>query len=125
MTPSDITACTGVAAAEQTLSRAVNRRSMLRGIGITGLGALLGPILLPGDPASAATPNRAARRAAAARGPADKRPATKPTGKRAAGASGIATLHPTPYNVTASCELSDEYFMTDQVPILAGDQVLP
>lgn len=96
---------------------AFTRRAMLRGLGITGMTAALAPVLLRSGPAQAAIPNRATRRAM-----------TKPASgvarkKRKVGA--VASSQPTPYLLQASSELSEEFFLTDQVKITSGDYVYP
>ena len=97
--------------------RAFTRRSMLRGLGITGVSAALGSWLLQGGTAEAATPNRATRRALDRLGGGVVRQ------KRRVGAA--AATQPTPYMLRASSELSREFFMTAEVLIQSGDYVYP
>lgn len=98
----------------------LSRRTMLRGLGVVGIGALLSQCLSAGTASAATTPNRAARRAAAAK--------SAPAGKlhkqiRSVGDGPLAT-QPTPYYLQASSELSQDYFLTDDVIIGTDDEVI-
>lgn len=84
------------------------RRSALRAGGLASLTALLGSF--PGLIAP-----RTASAAASCTAPS---PTPTPT-------SGSAVLNPAPFSVQASCELSEDYFETDNVPVLSGDTVVP
>src|SRR5664279_5488905 len=99
----------------------LSRRTMLRGLGVVGIGALLSQCLSGGTAAAAATPNRAARRAMAAK--------SAPAGTlhkqiRSVGDAPLAT-QPTPYYLQASSELSQDYFLTDDVILGTDDEVIP
>ena len=52
------------------------------------------------------------------------RPGERPGPKRVRDENGNL-VQPTPYYVQASCELSEDYFLTDDVLIGAGDKVMP
>lgn len=101
-------ASTPVGAAAPDVPAAFSRRTMLRGLGVTGLAALLAPTLLDGGFAHA-TPDDSHR--------------GRPAPKKAVGAG--AGAQPTPYALQASSELSREFFMTSEVKIQDGDYVYP
>ena len=52
------------------------------------------------------------------------RPGERPRPKRVRDENGNL-VQPTPYYVQASCELSEDYFLTDDVIIVDGDKVMP
>ena len=52
------------------------------------------------------------------------RPGERPTPKRVRDENGNL-VQPTPYYMQASCELSEDYFLTDDVIIVDGDRIMP
>ncbi len=97
--------------------RSWSRRSLLKGLGVTGLGAILGSALLGEQSAEAATPNRATRRAAA-----KVAPKANPS-KRKVGATSGGLI--SPYSLDASTELSEDHFLTSNLLIGTDDLVIP
>ncbi|MET1006866.1 MAG: hypothetical protein ABWX96_15055, partial [Propionibacteriaceae bacterium] len=92
-----------------TQTSAFSRRSMLRGLGIAGLGALLGPSLISPGTAAAAGPTARTGPGAQAKG--------------RLGATGYAPLMP--LQVVASSQLSEDHFLTSDVMIGPNDNVMP
>ncbi len=84
----------------------ISRRSLLRGAGVAGLAALLGPSL-----------------AHASQTPAEPGPRVR-TRVRNVG-DGPLAVQPTPYRGQSSCGLSEDYFLTGDVVIGEHDRVLP
>ena len=105
------------AAVSDVRGSAFSRRSVLKAGGLASLAALLSgiPMLTASGPARATPPG-------ATPTPGTGIPESRPR-LRAAAAS---LTQPTPYSVGASCELSEDYFLTDQVMLTdADDLVLP
>ncbi|MET0695543.1 MAG: hypothetical protein ABWY56_16530 [Propionibacteriaceae bacterium] len=85
---------------------------MLKAGGFVSLAAMLSgiPMLTAPGPAQATPP------------PSAGTPGSQPR----PGAAAVSLTQPTPYSIGASCELSEDYFLTDQVMLTdAGDLVLP
>ena len=96
---------------EEPARGGLTRRSMLGGMGLGSLGLLAAPgVLGTGWSAEAQTPSVTA-------GPG-------PSSGRLRDASGNLT-QPGPFYVQASCELSEDWFLTSDVPITADDRVVP
>ena len=72
-------------------------------------------------PAAAQTPGSGPARAAPIK---VGRPGERPTPKRVRDENGNL-VQPTPYYMQASCELSEDYFLTDDVIIVDGDRIMP
>ncbi len=102
------------------------RRSMLAGLGIGSLGLLAGPSLLGlgGSSAAAQTPPPAPATAATITAPKPGKRGRRPKPTRVRDENGNL-VQPGPYYVQASCDLSEEYFLTDDVLIGATDKVMP
>jgi hypothetical protein len=101
------------------------RRSMLASLGIGSLGLLAGPSLLSlsGSSAAAQTPPSAPATATAVTAKPGKQ-GRRPKPRRIRDENGNL-VQPGPYYVQASCDLSEEYFLTDDVLIGATDKVVP
>jgi hypothetical protein len=89
-------------------TRLVSRRGMLAAMGLGSIGLFAGPSLLGGVPSAEA-----------------QTPAAPTPEPRGLGDAGGSPGQPTPYQMQASCELTQDWFLTSDVVIGPDDQVVP
>jgi hypothetical protein len=129
-TPSNASASSRSAGAELVPSAAsggMSRRAVLGAFGLGSVGLFAGPSLLGGTPAHAATPAIATMTGKPGKAGKAARRAKAASGKEGALDADGNYLPPTPYSVQASCELSQDFFSTDEVLVQLdkGDKVMP
>jgi hypothetical protein len=97
----------------------LSRRSILAGLGAGSFGLFAAPSLLGhGAAANAAT-------LPSIRGKSPRPGKTSRPGKQLVRDTDGSFVQPGPFSIQASCELSDDFFLTDEVVLGATDKVIP